>query len=141
MLRREQQGLPSGGMLCDEQGLGKTATAIALIVSNPYEDKIRKAQFESPEPEPLAIHYSATKQVTRWPCTVLCKSMFVANCLCGRLLILSVLLMQGAKNDVAMIMDGNDVATLPVLLAEDEVAVKQPFKGKDGQDASHEGQL
>ena len=38
MLSREATGAnPAGGMLCDEQGLGKTITAIALIASSPCE--------------------------------------------------------------------------------------------------------
>ena len=38
MLSREAAGAnPAGGMLCDEQGLGKTITAIALIASHPCE--------------------------------------------------------------------------------------------------------
>ena len=38
MLSREATGTnPAGGMLCDEQGLGKTITAIALIASNPCQ--------------------------------------------------------------------------------------------------------
>lgn len=38
MLQREAEGEgPHFGMLCDEQGLGKTAQAMALIASNPCQ--------------------------------------------------------------------------------------------------------
>lgn len=35
MLRREQVSELRGGMLCDEQGLGKTLQALSLIASAP----------------------------------------------------------------------------------------------------------
>ena len=42
----EVKGSPAGGMLCDEQGLGKTPTTVCLIATRTFERV--KVRYNSP---------------------------------------------------------------------------------------------
>lgn len=48
MIKMEVNGSPAGGMLCDEQGLGKTPTTVCLMATRTFERV--KVRYNSHQP-------------------------------------------------------------------------------------------